>query len=198
MRWTIGMPSYNNLTEVFFTVQSLRMYHNLNDCEIVVVDNFGDKALKKFCEKNGNGLVRYEKFTDITGCSAPKNRIFEIANGENVLCIDSHILIKPGMFDLDLPNDDLYQGPLLHADCKTYSCSWLPVWRANMWGIWGPDVQELPSKPIEIWAMGAGFFACKKNHGFGSIKDLRALVGKQGTYKRNIGKLVGKSGVIQK
>jgi hypothetical protein len=180
MRWTIGMPSYNNLTEVFFTVQSLRMYHNLKDCEIVVVDNFGDPNLEKFCNKNGGGVVRYEKFTDITGCSAPKNRMFEIAKGENVLCIDSHIMIMPGMFEIDLPNDDLYQGPLMHSDCVNYACEWFPEWRGNMWGVWGPNTTKLPDKPFEIWAMGAGFLACKKGAWLGFNKEFRGFGGETG------------------
>ena len=33
MKWSICLPSYNNFTEVYFTVQSLRMYHDLKDTE---------------------------------------------------------------------------------------------------------------------------------------------------------------------
>ena len=58
MKWTIGMPSYNNFTEVFFTVQSLRMYHDLKDAEIIIVDNYGDKILEKWVRNNGKGVVR--------------------------------------------------------------------------------------------------------------------------------------------
>jgi len=36
---TIGMAVYDDFHGVFFTVQSLRMHHDLSDCEIVVVDN---------------------------------------------------------------------------------------------------------------------------------------------------------------
>ena len=41
MKLTIGMPSYDNYQEVWFTVQALRMYQDLEDCEILVIDNYG-------------------------------------------------------------------------------------------------------------------------------------------------------------
>jgi hypothetical protein len=69
LKLTIGMPSYKNFEEVFFTVQSLRLHHDLKDTEIVVVDNFGDTHLEKFARGSG---VRYEKFIDTTGVSAAK------------------------------------------------------------------------------------------------------------------------------
>jgi glycosyltransferase involved in cell wall biosynthesis len=185
MKWTIGMPSYNNLTEVYFTVQSLRLYHSealKNDYEIIVVDNFGDKNLEEYIRKSGAGVVRYEKYTDITGVSAAKNRIFEIAKGEFVLCIDSHILVLPGSFDIDPPGDDMVQGPLMQAGCVHYWTHWLPVWRANMWGIWAPTVkkEQLPKEPIEIWATGAGFFACRRESWLGFNRHFKSFGGETG------------------
>ena len=52
-RLTIGMPCYRNYTEVFYTVQALRMYHNLRDTEIIVVDNFGDSKLEQYIKGQG-------------------------------------------------------------------------------------------------------------------------------------------------
>lgn len=180
MKWTIGMPSYNNYVEVFFTVQALRLYHDLKDCEIVVIDNFGDDNLCNFIKKNGCGIVRYDRYTDITGVSAAKNRIFEIAKGEFVLCIDSHILIKPGFTDIEIKNNDFHQGALLSSGGKNYACEWLPEWRSNMWGIWAPMRTELPSNPWEIWAQGAGFFACRKDSWLGFNKNFRGFGGETG------------------
>jgi len=177
MKWTIGMPSYNNFTEVFFTVQSLRMHHDLTDCEIVVIDNFGDDNLFKFVKDNGKDVVRYEKFTDITGVSAAKNRIFEIAKGEFVLCMDSHILVKPGALDITPPGDDLMHGPLMKSAGGKYWLTWRDEWRGNMWGVWGPEVTQLPVEPVEIWAMGAGFFSCRKDSWLGFNKRFRGFGG---------------------
>lgn len=182
MRWTIGMPSYNNLAEVYFTVQSLRLHHNLSDCEIVVIDNFGDVNLEKFCKNSGGNTVRYEKFTDVTGVSAAKNKIFEVARGEFVLCIDSHILMKPGVLDKTPPGDDMIQGPLLYADSKTYVCEWKPQWRSQMWGIWGQSysIDTLPKDPFQIWATGAGFFACRRDSWLGFNSKFRGFGGETG------------------
>jgi len=179
-KWTIGMPSYNNFAEVFFTVQSLRMHHDLKDAEIVIVDNFGDNALAKWVKNNGKGVVRYERFKDIQGVSIAKNRVFEIATGEFVLCMDSHILIKQGALDVELEGDNFYQGPLMYSNCKSYSLSWDNVWRAHMWGIWSKAVTELPSEPVEIWAMGAGFFACRRDSWLEFNPGFRGFGGESG------------------
>jgi len=177
MKWTIGMPSYKNFTEVFFTVQSLRMHHDLKDCEIVVVDNYGDDGLYKFIKDTGGDVVKYERHTEVTGVSAAKNRIFDVAKGEFVLCIDSHILIKPGALDVTPPGDDLMQGPLMKNAGGKYWITWKDEWRGNMWGIWGPEVLQLPTEPVEIWAMGAGFFSCRRDSWLGFNKHFRGFGG---------------------
>jgi len=180
MKWTIGMPSYNNFTEVFFTVQSLRMHHDLKDTEIVVVDNFGDKALAKWIKNNGRDVVRYELHTDVQGVSAAKNRVFEVAKGEFVLCMDSHILMKTGALDVEIEGDNFYQGPLMYSGCAKYSLAWENVWRGHMWGIWSKAVMELPKEPVEIWAMGAGFFACRRDSWLGFNPGFRGFGGESG------------------
>ncbi len=182
MRWTIGMPSYKNFVEVYFTVQSLRMHHDLTDCEIVVIDNYGDDGLQKFIQKTGNGVVRYYRETAVTGVSHAKNKIFEHARGEYVLVIDSHILIKPGALDHTPPGDDMIQGPLMKSKCDEYWCEWLPTWRSKMWGIWGKTVNkdEIPKQPFEIWAMGAGFFAVRRDSWLGFNKNFRGFGGETG------------------
>jgi len=180
MKWSIVMPSYNNLCEVWFTVQALRLYHDLSDAEIVVVDNFGDDGLQAFVEKSGAGKVRYDRYTAITGVSAAKNRAIEIARGDYVLCMDSHIMIKPGTLDVTPPGDDLVQGPLMQSDCRNYWLTWRPEWRSNMWGVWGPVVKELPTEPVEIWAQGAGFFACRRESWLGFNPGFRQFGGETG------------------
>lgn len=180
MKWSICLPSYNNFTEVFFTVQSLRMYHDLKDAEIVIVDNFGDKILANWVKNNGKNVVKYERHTDVQCGSAAKNRAIEIAKGEFVLCMDSHILVKQGALDVELEGDNFYQGPLMYSSCIKYSIAWEPVWRKHMWGIWSPSVAELPKEPVEIWAMGAGFFACRRDSWLGFNSGFRGFGGESG------------------
>lgn len=164
MLWTIGIPSYNNFTEVYFTVQSLRMHHDMTGKEIVIVDNYGDDLLEKFVKEKGAGQVRYDRYLKIRGVSAAKNRIFEIAAGEIVLCMDSHILLKQGVFERVPEGYDFVQGPCFANDLKRAAWEWKPQWRSGMWGVWGDYVpeQSLPAEPVEIWAMGAGFFATRR------------------------------------
>ena len=180
MKWTIGMPCYKNYTEVWFTVQSLRMHHDLTDCEIVIVDNYGDNSLFNFVRKDGGSVVKYERFTDITGVSAAKNRIFDVAKGEYVLVMDSHILIKSGGLDVVPPGDDMIQGPLVRGNIQQYYCDWKKIWRAGMWGIWGNLYTELPSEMFEIWAMGAGFFAVRRDSWLGFNPGFRGFGGETG------------------
>ena len=159
---TIGMPSFNNFSECYFTVQALRMYHSLENYEILVVDNFGDPELEKFIKNQGAGIVRYEKYLDSTGPSNAKNKVFELAKGEMVICIDSHVLLAPSSLKNITYTDDLIQGPLLYNDMKNYVCSWSPKWRGQMYGVWSNYMQTLPKEPFDIWAMGCGFFMTSK------------------------------------
>jgi glycosyltransferase involved in cell wall biosynthesis len=180
MRLTIGMPSWNNFTEVFYTIQALRIYHCLDNCEILIIDNFGDKELEKFIKSNGMGIVRYEKCLDGSGPAYGKNKVFELAKGEMVLCIDSHIMLKPGALESIYSTDNLMTGPLVYNNLKDYVCAFKPVWRGHMWGIWGDYSQTLPDKEFEIWGMGCGCFATKKESWLGFNKKFKGFGSEEG------------------
>lgn len=182
VKWTIGMPCYNNMVENWFTIQSIRMNHDMSDKEIVVIDNYGDNQLKEFVQKNGGGIVRYYRETDIQGVSYAKNKIFEHGNGEYVLVIDSHILLGKDVFKFTPPDDDMIQGPLMQSNTVKYWEEWLPTWRGRMWGIWGETKtkKQLHKNPFEIWAMGAGFFAVKKSSWLGFNEKFRGFGGETG------------------
>jgi len=180
MRWTIGMPSYNNMAEVWFTVQSLRLHHDLTDCEIVVMDNCGDDDLQDYIHQAGGDVVKYYRYTKVRGVSPAKNKIFDVARGDNVLIMDSHILLAPGALDQIPPRGDLVQGPLLQANCHSYWYDWKPIWGKYMWGQWGDIHKKVPEDPIEIWAMGAGFFACRRDSWLGFNKNFKGFGGETG------------------
>jgi glycosyltransferase involved in cell wall biosynthesis len=189
MKLTIGMPCFNNFTETWFTIQALRLNHDLTDCEILIVDNFGDKKLEEFAKSWGNGKVRYELFKDVVGTSEVRNKVFDLAHGEMVLCMDSHVMIKPGALKNIPITDDLIHGPLLMDDLKNYTCEWLPVWRDNMWGIWGncvqaipehPNIKKLPDKPFEIWGAGLGIFLAKQSSWLRFNSKFRGFGGEEG------------------
>jgi glycosyltransferase involved in cell wall biosynthesis len=179
-KWSIGMPSYNNFDEVYFTVQALRFYHELKDTEIIIVDNFGEDRLQRFCRDKGNGLIRYEKYVEIQGTAAPRNLIFELAKGENILCMDSHVYLKRGFFKNDPTGDDLTQGPVLWNSFNGYSTEWINQWGRNMWGRWKATVTKLPRKPFEIWGQGLGIFCCRRDSWLKFNSEFRGFGGEEG------------------
>lgn len=167
---TIGMASYNNPEQVWWTIQSLRMYHDLTDCEIIVIDNAGNESLKNWCEAWGGELVRYISFTEKRGTAIAKEQVFVNARGEFVVCIDSHVMLSPGAIDRlkmwignNKGSKDLYHAPLVYDGLDCYVDHMDEVWRGGMLGIWGDAVKELPSDPYEIPMHGMGFFGCFKD-----------------------------------
>ena len=182
MRLTVGMASYNNFTEVFFTIQALRMYQNLSDAEILIIDNFGDPELEKFVTNQGQGIVRYERCTDNIGPAYAKNEVFVRARGETVLCIDSHVMLVPGALDKIPVTDDLIQGPLVYCDLRNIVTEWKPVWRGHMWGIWGDycTYDKLPKEPFEIWGCGGGLYLTKKSSWLGFNPKFKGFGGEEG------------------
>lgn len=207
MKWSICLPAYDNFVEVYFTVQSLRLHHDMRDKEIIVLDNYGDDRMLEFIENTGGGTVRYERMKEVRGVSAAKNAAIQAARGEFILCMDSHILLRPGCFDVEPIGDDLIQGPCLMNNMRDIGMQWNPVWRANMWGIWdyiipankyqtltGKEkiavdsrisekklrIADLPSEPYPIWAIGAGFFACRRSSWLGFNQKFRGFGGETG------------------
>src|SRR5215216_6047874 len=84
------MATYNDFDGVYFTLQALRLYHDLEDVELLVVDNFGCEHTQQFVDGWVKG--RYVLATEAVGTAAAKNRVFEEALGDAVLCCDSHVL----------------------------------------------------------------------------------------------------------
>src|SRR5215211_6583643 len=164
------MATYNDFNGVYFTLQALRLYQDLQDTELLVVDNYGCPATKQLVEGWVHG-ARYVLATEVRGTAAAKDRVFREARGEAVLCCDSHVLLAPGAVGRlkeyyrehpDCP--DLLQGPLVYDDLETISTHFEPVWRAEMWGIWQTDPrgQDPEGEPFEIPMQGMGVFSCRK------------------------------------
>jgi glycosyltransferase involved in cell wall biosynthesis len=169
MGLTIGMASYNNAEQVWWTIQALRFYHDLTDCEILVVDNYGDDSLQNKCAPLNAKYIRY---TDKRGTAIAKEQVFKNASGDFVLCIDSHVMLSPNSIaDLkkwinenkDCP--DLIHGAMVYDHLTECVDRMEPVWRTNMYGIWGKNIklEDLPATPYEIPMHGGGCI--------GSFKD---------------------------
>jgi glycosyltransferase involved in cell wall biosynthesis len=167
---TIGMATYNDFDGVFFTIQALRMYQDLDDTELLVIDNYGCEHTKRFVEVWVG--ARYVLATEAVGTAAAKNVVFQEARGDAVLCCDSHILFwsnaigRLKAYYRDHPDCiDLLQGPVIYDDLKTFSTHFEPVWRGEMWGIWATDPrgEDPEGEPFEIPMQGMGVFSCRRS-----------------------------------
>jgi glycosyltransferase involved in cell wall biosynthesis len=184
---TIGMPTYNDFDGVYFTIQSLRLYQDLEDTELLIVDNYGCEHTRAFVEGWTN--ARYVLATDPVGTAVAKNRVFAEARGDAVLCCDSHVRFFPGTiarlkaYYREHPESrDLLQGPMVYDDLTTMSTHFEPVWRGQMWGIWGTDPRALDpeGEPFEVWGQGTGIISCRKEAWPGFHPDIRGFFGEAG------------------
>jgi glycosyltransferase involved in cell wall biosynthesis len=183
---TIGMATYDDFDGVYFTIQALRLYQDLTDSEILVIDNFGSDDTEKFVE-NLTG-ARYIRATEVVG-TAVRELVFRHATGDAVLCIDSHILLVPGaigrlrQYYADHPGTrDLLQGPLLYDDLKTISTHFDPEWRSQMWGTWGTDPRglDVDGEAFDIPSQGLGIFSCRREAWPGFNPAFRGFGGEEG------------------
>lgn len=184
---TIGMATYQDFDGVYFTLQSLRMFHDVEDVEFIVVDNFGCDHTKNFVQGWVKG--RYILHRHAIGTSAPRDLVFREATGDAVMCVDSHIMFekdaiaKLKKYYADNPGtQDLLQGPLVYDDLKSVATHFNPEWRAQMWGTWGVDPRGLDpnAEPFEIPMQGLGVFSCRREAWLGFNERFRGFGGEEG------------------
>lgn len=183
---TIGMAVYQDFDGAYFTTQDLRLHHDIAGVEILILDNFGcdsTAAMVAACGPRSN--VRYLRCTDKTGTAAPRQKIFEEAQGEAVMCVDAHILLAPGavaklkQFYRDHPDSlDLYQGPLIHDDMLR-STHFTKEWGGQMFGRWAYDPRCDRGDPFEIPMQGLGLFTCRKQAWLGFNPRFRGFGGEE-------------------
>jgi hypothetical protein len=161
---TIAMATYEDFYGVDATLFGLRMYQNLEGVEIIVLDNAPDTVhgaeTKAICAISG---VKYIPYTENTGTTQTRQRLFDNASGELVLVMDCHVFLVQGAidklkayWDAASPEDkkNLYTGPLLmdsmQQQCSHFECEW----RSQMWGTWAtawrtPEGAMMVGKNIE-------------------------------------------------
>lgn len=195
MKLTIGMATYRDFDGVYFSVQALRLYHQLPcPIELLVVDNWsvrhGDKTTgceetRKFCVQAG---VRYVHAPERQGTAAPRDLVFRLAQGDVVLCLDCHVLFPPDSlhalvrYFVDRPEcRDLVQGPLLYDDHRTLSTHFEPKWQQQMYGVWGFDKAAYAAgQPFDIPMQGLGMFAMRRAAWPGFNPHFRGFGGEEG------------------
>ncbi len=190
---TIGMTTHDDFDGVYFSIQSLRMFHSeiMDLVEFVVIDNnptgAHGVALKNFFSsiKQPKKLIPFSDYKS----AMLKGKIFEEANTPYVMVIDCHVMLVPGsikklieFYDAGKDGGNLIQGPLLYDDLRTISTHFDLNWRGQMWGTWGTDKRgtDENSEPFEIPAQGMGCFSCRKDSWLGFNPKFRGFGGEEG------------------
>lgn len=191
---TIGSAVYDDFDGVYFSYQSIRLNNQdiLDDLDLLIIDNNPEsaqgKATKDFCKKSNH--IRYIPYTEKKS-TAVRNEIFNNAKGKFCMSIDCHVLFEPDTikklikyFEENPETKDLFHGPMLYDMIKGHApCTHMdPVWRDNMFGIWGYDEKgnKPENPPFEISMHGLGIFACKTDEWLGFNKDFIGFGGEEG------------------
>lgn len=174
-RLTIAMTTYDDFDGVYFSIQSMRLFHGdaIGDAEFLVVDNNPDgiasSALKDMEKAIPN--YRYYPYMARRG-TIVRDHVFEIATGEFVLCMDCHVMFVPGAmarlmryFDENPTTRDLLQGPLIYDRLDHVSTHFEPKWSSGMWGQWATDPRGVDpdAPPFDIPMQGVGALACRRD-----------------------------------
>jgi hypothetical protein len=204
---TIGMATYDDYDGTYFSTQALTLYHEILksiNYEILIIDNNPDsehgKAVKNLPNwMNGNG--RYIEYRDKVSTSV-RNEIFKNASGKYTISMDCHVLLAPKSIEALLnyyfknPDcKDIIQGPMLYDDHKNYSTQFDPVWRGDMYGVWGTNAHAYDiGEPFEIPMMGLGVFSCETKNWLGFNEHFRGFGGEEGyiheKFRKNGGKAI--------
>jgi glycosyltransferase involved in cell wall biosynthesis len=205
---TVGMAVCGRPDLVICTIQALNIYHPaVRDYgEILVIDNDPDvttnlegdrpcgkdrgvQAIEAHCRGVKN--CRYEVFAEKKGTAAPRQRIFDQAEGDIVVVLDAHVMLLPdaiskllAYFDANPDSRDLLQGPWYYDSIQPGRCethmAW--QWRAGMFGTWAHDKRgdDFDGPVFEIPAHGLGLFACRRDAWPGFNPLFRGFGGEEG------------------
>lgn len=200
------MATYDDFHGTYFTIQALRMYHDIcstDDVEFIVLDNNPTgkhtKALKDFLTGWVGKQAKYIPYTEKVS-SFNKYKIVDHATGKYVLILDCHVLLQRGSLDSLMnyynQNPDcknLVQGPLLYDDLKNYSTEFFPQWRDSMYGTWHTNKEaDALGQPFEIVLQGMGLCSFEKKNWPGICPHFRGFGAEEGyiaeKFRRNGGK----------
>jgi len=191
-RLTIGMATYDDYDGVYFSLQALRLYHPeiVSETEFIVIDNHPTGECADALKALEHHIPNY-RYIPESGRSgtAVRNRVFEEAAGEFVLCMDCHVFVVPGAvarllryFSENPATPDLLQGPLLQDNLKSVSTHFRPEWSGGMFGVWDDNglAADPDAPPFEILIQGMGLFACRRSVWPGFNEAFRGFGGEEG------------------
>lgn len=205
---TIGVATHDDFDGLYFTIQSIRMYHKevLDDIEFVIIDNNPTSKHGESVKKLLNWVtepIQYLPFVSYQS-SMLKGKVFALSDTPYTMCIDSHVLLEPGSlkklidyYESGEDDGNLLHGPLLYDDNKTVSTYFdLSHWGSYMWGKWASDGKgmNIDDSPFEIPAQGMGLFSCRTDSWLGFNKNFTGFGGEEGyiheKYRKNGKKVI--------
>ena len=186
------MSTFDDYDGVYFTIQSIRMYHPeiLDVSEFLVIDNNPtgkhSEAIKHLSKSIKN--MRVVPFGEYQSAFV-KGKVFEFSTTPYVMCVDSHVILSAGSisrlieyFDSGKDDGNLLHGPLIYDDMKHVSTHLDLCWRGQMWGTWATDLRGVDpnNPPFEIPAQGMGAFSCRRDSWLGFNPNFRGFGGEEG------------------
>jgi len=192
-RLCLGMSTFDDFDGVYFTVQAARLYHPevLDQVSFLVLDNHPEGRaaadLRQFADTVPH--MRYVPFRGYRS-TAVRDLVFREADADVVMCVDSHVMLRPGAiravleyFDAHPDSKDLVQGPLLDDGLTTIvGTHFSPKWGAGMFGQWDTDerAHDPAGAAFEIEMQGLGVFACRREAWPGINPRFRGFGGEEG------------------
>lgn len=200
-RLTIGWACYDDPEGSFWTASSLRLYHlgnykNREDVQILIIDDFPNKTdgLENLANIVG---AKYKHIPKEKGPAHAKNSVFENADGEYVLLLDSHVILQNGAIDYILKGinnnkikKDMWCGPLLNENKDVMATHMEPKWRGDFYGVWRNE-NPLP-RIFEIPMHGTAMFLMKKEHFPKFSNNFMGFAGEEGYIHEKVRKNGGK------
>jgi hypothetical protein len=172
---TIAMATHDDYDGVFFSIQALRIYHDIcktDAVQFVLLDGNPSsehgKACKTFIENQVRG--KYIPYTGVPS-SFNKYKTVDYAEGKYVLIMDCHVLLESQAISALLhyfshnPNcKNLVQGPLWYDDLHNISTNFDQKWSGDMYGTWQTNKAAYDAgEPFEIEMQGMGLLAFEKS-----------------------------------
>ena len=99
--FSLGIATYDDYDGLYFTIQSIRMYHPLVT-EIIIIDNNPDSKFGKCnktlqTESTPSCIIKYVPYIEKKSTTI-KGEAFKHATNEYVIICDSHILFPLNLF----------------------------------------------------------------------------------------------------
>jgi hypothetical protein len=188
---TIGMATYDDYDGVYFTIQSLRMYHdicNTDQVEFVVVDNNPTSKHGVEVKDFINNIKGKYIANDKPNASWTKYQVPDYANGKYIIIMDCHVLLIQNaiqnLLEYYTKNPEcknLIQGPMLSNSFNHINTHWNPEWRGHMYGSWANDQAAFnKGEPFSIPMQGMACMSFEKSCWHGINSHFRNFGGEQG------------------